>query len=119
MYPLTCHAGFNVPARSGKFEIVGFTVIGNVDLEANQEIELAIIDDPEINPNGKAGRIIASLDVPTEQKNILVHKKIVFDTDGNYDATLEWFPPEPIKTRHGTSLYFNNIKQGSFCLYVR
>jgi hypothetical protein len=117
MYPLTCHAGFNVPARAGKFEIVGFTAVGDVDLEADQEIELAIIDDSTIDQAGKAGKIYASLD--TNQKNILVHKKIVFDTDSNYDATLEWFPPEPIKTRYGTSLYFNNIKQGSLCLYVR
>ena len=119
MYPLTCHAGFNVPARSGKYEIVGFTVVGNADLAADQDIELAIIDDPSIDQNGKAGKIIADLDVPTYQKNIIAHEKIVFDTDSNYNATIKWFPPEPVKTRYGTSLFFNNIKQGSLCLYVR
>jgi hypothetical protein len=130
MYPLTCHAGFNVPARAGKFDIVGFTVVGDDTLSdastVETVVEFAIIDDPDIDQSGKAGKLIASLEVPTLQKNILVHKKIQYVADVDsasgqqvYDATIEWFPPEPIKTRYGTSLYFNNIKQGSLCLYVR
>ena len=112
MYPLVCHAGFNVPARSGKFEIVGFTVTVE---DTTVDSYFAIIDDPDIDQSGKAGLIIASVEPPTEEKNILVNKK----GDGSaYDATLEWFPPKPVKTRYGTSLCFTNIKQGSVCLYV-
>jgi len=119
MYPLTCIGGFNVPAKAGKFEIVGFTVVGDDDLADGLDIEVAIIDDPSIKPTETVGKIIASLTTPNEQKGIIVHKKIAFDTDSNYNATIEWFPPEPIKTRYGTSLFFSNIRQGSFCLYVR
>jgi len=116
MYPLTCHAGFNAPARSGKFEVVGFTVA--VD-QADQDTEIALVDDPAILQSGKAGKIIPSLTSPTDQKNILVHKKLFEGDGGPYHSTIEWFPPETIKTRYGISLFFENIKQGSLCLYVR
>jgi hypothetical protein len=115
MYPLQCAGGYNVPAKAGKFRIVGFTVA--VD-DTGASAEVAIIDDPNIK-SGNAGFIIPDLDLPTTVRHILVHKKKVFDTDGNYDATIEWFPPEPLMVRYGTSLFFSNIKQGSFCLYVR
>jgi len=110
MYPLTCHAGFNVPARSGKFEVVGFTVTVE---DETADSYFAIVDDPAINQSGKAGLILSTL---TEQKNVLAHKK----GDGSsYDGDLEWFPPESIKTRYGLSLYYTNVKAGSVCVYVR
>lgn len=112
-YPLTCIAGFNVPARSGKFEIVGFTA---TVADSAVDSQVAIIDDPAINQDSKAGFIIPSIEPPTTQKNILCNVK----GDGSaYDSVLEWIPFEPIKTRYGISLCFTNIAQGSLCLYVR
>ena len=113
MYPLTCVAGFNVPARQGKFEIIGFCV--TVD-DVTADAEFAIVDDETIDPNGKAGKIISSLGSPTEVKNVLAHKKYATN---NSEPVMEWFPSCAIKTRYGTSLYFDNIKQGSVCVYVR
>jgi len=105
MYPLTCAGGFNVPAKSGKFEIAGFTV-GISDPSADSYV--AIIDGP--------GLIIGSIEPPTEQRGIIAR----VDADASAtEGTLSWFPNESVKTRNGTSLSFTNIKQGSFCLYVR
>ena len=120
MYPLTCHGGFNAPARSGKFDIVGFSAA--VDDET-LDAYVAIIDDPAIDQDGKAGLLIDDINAPTEQQYILVNKKYyagdAAEASVRTDATIEWFPPESIRTRFGTSLSFTNIKQGSFCLYVR
>ena len=105
MYPLTCAGGFNVPAKSGKFEIVGFNV--SIDDPAADSY-VAIIDGP--------GFIIGSIEPPTEQRGVLAR----VDADASAtEGTLSWCPNEPVKTRYGTSLSFTNIKQGSFCLYVR
>ena len=71
MYTLQCHAGFNVPARAGKFDIVGFTCTVE---DETADAYCAIIDDPAIDPNGKAGLLIDNVDPPTEQKFILVNK---------------------------------------------
>ena len=74
---------------------------------------IAIVDDPAIDQDGKAGLILSTLDY---QKNVLAHVK----GDGSaYDGTLEWHPTESIKTRYGLSLYFTNVKAGSVCVYVR
>ncbi len=118
MYPLTCHAGFNVPARSGKFEIVGFTVVAK---DIDEETQVVIVDDPAIDRNAEAGFILSLSDInpPTQQKNIIANEKFLEGDGGPVNATIKWFPPEPIKTRYGTSLAFHNIQQGSFCLYVR
>lgn len=114
MYPLTCIAGFNVPARRGKLTIVGFTVAVS-DMAADSEF--SIVDDDRIDQSltNEAGRIIASLAAPTETKRVIASVKAKASTTG----VLEWFPPEPIKTRYGTSLCFTNIRQGSVCLYVQ
>lgn len=113
MYPLQCHAGFNVPARAGKFEIVAVAVTVQ---DPTLDSYFAIIDDPNIDPTGKAGLLIDSVEPPNENKFMLVNIK----GDGSaYDTMLEWHPPEGIKTRYGTSLCFTNVKQGSVCVYVR
>lgn len=114
MRPLVCAGGFNVPAKAGKFDILGFTAAVN---DPSLDSELAIIDDVTLDwKSAGVGRIIPDIDSPTEVKDILVHKK----GDGSaYDASLEWFPPEPIKIRHGLSICFSNIKQGSLCVYTR
>jgi hypothetical protein len=125
MYPMTCHGGFNVPAKSGKFDIIGFTATAE---DATADVEVVIIDDPNINQSGQVGFLIDLADVnpPTIVRYIIAHEKIyagdwvVKEGDaGSYDSTIKWFPPESIKIRYGTSLAFSNIKQGSFCLYVR
>ena len=114
MYPLTCIAGFNVPARRGKLTIVGFTVAVN-DMAADSEF--SIVDDMNINQSlgNEAGLIIPSLSSPTEIKKVIASVKAKASTTG----VLEWYPPEPVKTRYGTSLCFTNIRQGSVCLYVQ
>ena len=112
-YPLTCIAGFNVPARAGKYEIVGFTA---TVADSAADSQMAIVDDVRIGQNTQQGFIIDSLEAPTEYKNIIVNEK----GDGSaYDTVLEWWPAEPIKTRYGISLCYTNIEQGSLCLYVR
>jgi len=113
MYPLQCVAGFNVPARAGKYDVAGFTAAIE---DPTADSYIAIIDDPDIDQSGKAGKIIGSIEPPTEQKYIIAR----VDKDASAtEGTLSWEPLEPIKTRYGTSLSFTNIKQGSFCLYVR
>lgn len=114
MYPLTCIAGFNVPARQGKFEVCGFTVaVENTATAAH----VGICDDPAIQPEWKCGRLLGNLmDPPTVLKNILVHA--VANTTA-LESTIQWFPLEPVKTRYGISIHTLNVKQGSFCLYVR
>jgi hypothetical protein len=114
MYPLTCIAGFNVPARKGCFKIVGFTVAVN---DMALDSEFTVIDDIHINQSltNEAGYIHASMVPPIEEKKIIASVKGKASTVG----VLEWFPPEPVKTRYGTSLCFTNIRQGSVCLYVQ
>jgi len=90
--------------------VVGFTVTVE---DETADSYFAIVDDPAIDPGGKAGRILSTLNY---QKNVLAHKK----GDGSaYDGDLEWFPPESVKTRYGLSLYFTNVKAGSVCVYVK
>jgi hypothetical protein len=112
-YMLTCIAGYNAPARRGNYEVVGFTATVADPTAASQ---FAIVDDPDIPSDGKAGRILGSLESPTEQKNIIANVK---GHGSAFDTVLEWLAPEPIKMRHGVSLCFNNIEQGSMCVYVR
>jgi len=115
MYPLTCAAGYNAPARRGKYEIVGFTALVADSTAASQ---MAIIDDPAINQDGIAGLIYPTSDLeePTTKKHIIVNIK---GHGSSYDTVLEWFPAEPVKLRYGISLAFENIEQGSMCVYVR
>lgn len=110
MYPITCAGGFNVPARGGKFEIVGFNAVPN---DTTAAMEIAIIDDVTLLSGATVGKIYANLDAPTERKNIIVHKYVAAATE------IEWVAPEPVKIRHGISLFFDNVKQGSFCVYMR
>jgi len=112
-YMLTCIAGFSAPARQGSFEVLGFSATVADPTAASQ---FAIVDDPGISKSGKTGRILGSLESPTEQKNIIANQK---GHGSAYDTVLEWMAPEPIKTRHGISLCFTNIEQGSMCVYVR
>jgi len=113
MYMLTCVAGFNVPIRSGKMEIVGMTA---TVADATAASQVALVDDPGIRSDWKTGRILDSVEEPTEQKGIIANIK---GHGSAYDTVLEWWPCEPVKTRYGLSLCFTNIEQGSMCIYVR
>ena len=115
MYPLTCVGGFNVPARQGKYEVVGFIVDVN---DPTLGAHVAIIDDVGIKPEWTCGRILTDLEPPTTVKNILVHIS-ASALASNIGGSVEWFPPESVKTRYGISIHAENIKQGSFCLYVK
>jgi hypothetical protein len=112
-YPLTCIAGFNAPIRQGYYEIVGLTATVADSTAASQ---VAIVDDEGIQSGWKTGRILGSLESPTEVKRIIANIK---GSGSAYDTVLEWWPAEAVKVRRGISMCFTNIEQGSLCLYVR
>ena len=109
MYPIQCPGSFSVPAKSGKFEVCGFSVTVN-DPTANSQF--AIVDDPGIKESWTTGRLLESLD---EQVGILVNIKGLADID----TLLSYEFSEPIKTRYGISIYGTNLKAGSVCVYRR
>lgn len=110
MYPLTCYAGFPMPLKVGRFEIAGFTCAAENTALA---IELAIVDDERIKPSDLFGKM---LDSPNDYKTKLVHRKGIVTYGVQIDSP---HLSEPIKTRHGISIYSSNVKGGSLCLYVR
>ncbi len=109
MYPLTCLGGFSMPVRAGKMEIVGYSVAAETAATA---IELQVVDDVQIKSDDKFGRLLTSFD---SNKTELFHKKGI----AVYGVQIDTMFPEPIKTRHGISIRTENVKAGSFCLYVR
>jgi len=114
MYPITCQAGFNAPAKAGKMEIVGFTALVNDPTAAS---EITLIDDPAIKSNMKSGFLYACSEVAagTTKKHIIAAQE---GHGSAYDTVLEWWPSQPIKLRYGLSLAYTNIKQGSFLVYT-
>lgn len=104
-----------MPAKAGKFEVMGFTVLVDDPTEAS---EITLIDDPEIKGNMKAGFIYPTSEVAagTTKKHIIAAQE---GHGSAYDTVLEWWPAESIKTRYGLSLAYANIKQGSLCVYAR
>ena len=111
MYPIQCIAGYNVPTGAGKMTIVGFKVAVN-DLTA--DAEFAIVDDENINASNlerRAGNLLGTLD---NVKNVLAHEKI---EGGDVSGSMTFLPKELIKTRNGLSIYTENVKIGSVCVY--
>lgn len=110
-YMLTCLGGFNVPARQGKFSIVGMSAAVN---DSTIDSELGIVDDTGILESWECGRLLSS--------TIGQNKNVIADVKGDgsaYDSFLEWTAPEPIKTRYGISLITVNVKPGTVCVYVK
>lgn len=108
-YPLTCVAGYNAPAKRGKFEITGISAAVS---DMTKDAEIAIVDDSAIKDDWVTGRFLTSL---TDVKTILCDVKTLASTDGQ----LSYEFAEPIKTRYGVSVLTTNIKSGTFCVYVR
>lgn len=109
-YPLTCYAGYPMPIRTGKFEIVGFSATAN---DATADSQVALLDDPGVNPDLLNGRILSTL--PVTQKGIIINIPGL----ANIDSYLAYDFGEPVKVRNGLSIYTENIKAGTFCVYVR
>jgi len=109
MYPIQCHAGFAMPVKAGKMEIVGFHA--TVDL-LTATSEFAIVDDNTIKPDDKWGHLLGTIE---DQDGIIVYCKGL----GSIDTSLDFVFPEPIKTRYGISIYGDNLLAGSVCVYVR
>jgi len=107
MYPIQCCAGYSIPAKAGKFEILGMVAVAN-DITASSRF--AIVDDENIT--GKQGFVLDSL---TNKKRILGDIKGIASSDG----TLGIIFPEAIKTRNGTSVYMENVVAGSLIVYTR
>jgi len=109
-YMLSCLGGFAVPARAGKYSVLGYSATVNDPTAAS---EFGIIDDSAIGDSWEGGRLLAS--ISTNTKTVIARSKSI----ANGDGVLEWTAPEPIKTRHGISIIANNIAAGSMCVYVR
>jgi len=109
MYVLQCPGGYPVPAKAGKFEVTGFCITVN---DTAADSEFALVDDPNINPDHKTGKLLGSLD---SVKTVLVDVKGL----ASIDTILNYEFAEPVKTRHGLSIYGNNWVAGSVCVYVR
>ena len=109
MYPLLCTAGFPMPLKAGKFEIVGYSVAA---IDPAVAIEVAIYDDRGITSD-LFGRILPNSD---DYKNKIVHRKGIATYGVQIDSQAM---TEPIKTRYGISAYTSNVLGGSFCVYVR
>jgi len=111
-YPIHCVGGFSVPVKKGKFEVKGFTVTVS---DPTIDSAFMIVDDPTINEDDLTGKIIGSEAEGIALGTVLAYVK----GDGSaYTPTLEWCPPEPIKTRHGISVYALNTLAGACCVYT-
>lgn len=111
-YVQTCLAGFPMPAgRSGRFEVCGFKA---AVLDTTAASRVILWDDSSIPDTQKCGKVY----LDTTGPGITVRAKVA-DVKGlaNGDGYLEHSFPEPLKTRHGLSIYSNNVV--SVELYVR
>jgi len=107
MYPIQCYAGYSIPVKAGKFEVVGMTAVVT-DITATSRF--AIVDDENIT--GTQGFVLNSL---TNKKRILADLQGIASSDG----TLGIIFPEPMKTRNGLSVYMENVVAGSLTVYIR
>jgi hypothetical protein len=99
-----------MPLKAGRFEICGFTCAAETEATA---IELTLVDDERIKSTDSFGKL---LDSPTGYKVKLIHRKGIATYGVQIDSPVF---SEPIKTRHGISVYAQNVKGGSLCVYVR
>lgn len=113
MYPIQCKAGFPVPIKAGKFDILKIVVPIN-DMTADSR--LVLVDDSTITENDKQGKVLGNL---SNVKTILCDLKADGATSGAEGVLKADFSTNPIKTRYGLSLYYDNIIAGSVCVYWR
>lgn len=109
MYPLTCHGGYPMPIRAGRFEIV--QINATVD-DLSVDSRLRLIDDGGITDD-KFGRILAD---GIDQDTGICDLKGIANTVGDLRIQFK----EPIKVRDGISIsYATNILPGSIFVYTR
>lgn len=110
MYPIQCHAGYYIPIKAGKFEIVGFEALAS-DTTAAATIKL--IDDETIKTGAKVGNVLSSsYDL---QPGLLYDKAIA-----NGGALMGRQFSEPIKVRHGLSaVNTTNCVAGNIIVWVK
>ena len=103
MYPLQCTAGYAMPIKTGKFEIVA---IGAKLATVGTDSELSIWDT-------SAGTVIDE-DAPSGDA------KRIFHINDTGDSAFFFALPEPIKSRGGISIgTITNISPGQLYVYVR
>jgi len=112
MYIMQCPAGYAIPLKAGRYEIVGIKSTVNSTSSASR---LILCDDKNISDGDKWGNFIDGT-TPYDNANIFVDLKGI----ANLDANLEVLFPEPIKLRHGISaIVTTNLIAGSIMVYVR
>jgi len=114
MYPLTCHAGYPMPVKAGKFEVWGFQATVR---ETGSDSQVTLVDDKNItvdNNNTKWGNLLTSTEAAERPTHILEKKGYCIFNNG----TLEYMLSEPIKTRKGISVYLTNINPGTLKVFV-
>lgn len=110
MYPLQCYAGYFVPIKEGRLEIIGVQTVVSTTSSASR---IVFTDDKDIKDRDKFGKIKPSN--YDKQKGIIDVKGIA-----NIDAILEQFFPNPLKTRFGLSaVETTNIVPGTIKVYVK
>lgn len=107
-YPLQCYAGLPMPLKAGKFEVVGYSAAPSA---VGTAVEIALIDDETIKAGDSFGKLCA--DMATYPTTVIVWDKVA----AGYTASRDF--SEPIKLRHGLSVYTSNVQGGSLCVYVR
>ena len=109
MRPIQCLGKFAMPIKAGKFDILGMEATVSDTALASR---FAIVDDESIKPTDNNGVILNSL---------LYKRDVLADVKGvaSVDSTIGFMFPEPIKTRHGISLYHENLVAGSVIVYTR
>ncbi len=105
-----CIGGFPMPAKAGKFDIVGYSVAAENTALA---IELLVVDDVNIKSDDSIGKILTS---NLYNKHVLFHRKGIATYGVQLDSQVFL---EAIKTRKGISVYTENVKAGTLCVYVR
>lgn len=111
MYPIQCPAGYPMALAGGKgTTILGFQ--GTVEATATAS-QVTIVDDERIT--GKFGNLLSSTEATTIPTQIMEKKGFCIFNNG----TLEFWLPEPIKTRFGISVYVTNIIPSTLKVFRR
>jgi hypothetical protein len=103
MYPLQCTAGYPMPVKDGKFEIVA---VGAKFTTAATAYEIAIWD--------------TGVNALIDEDNPPVDARRIFHFYGKDDASPFCVFPDPLKTRKGISIgTIGNIDPGQIYVYVK
>ena len=108
MHIMTCYAGFPLPLKAGKCEILG---VQAPILDTGAPSQLILWDDYSIDETAQYGNIYSSDD--RTKKVQLVDLKGISNADGELSQVF----PEPLKLRRGLSVMLSNISK--VFVYVR